>query len=391
MTRPIPVIFNPPFNPIHEGLYIPEELLVGYDLADPASVVRTLDYRCFIYFEQQGRTTVADPYAGMMQAVHDASVARGMNTFLATHLANGRRPVSIMGGHREVRGSSTYRAVAKIAKLLSEHGFLVASGGGPGCMEATHLGALFANADDAEMATAIDRLAAEQAALPKGMDEVLTQDDKSKQWVIDEEKAVGLAKWMEPARLIANERRSLLKIENESLAVPTWHYGHEPFTPLATHVAKYFLNSIREDVLLALASSGIIYSEGRAGTLQEVFQDTAQNYYRKKNIPITSMVFYDTKFWSSPADPVAENPPKVHLPVCDLLYRLFVDGEKMTKLEFDQFIRFTDDPGEVVKIIIDNTPPLENVVQALVGVGMKDFSAEQVAAASVKAMAFTGN
>jgi hypothetical protein len=80
-----------------------------------------------------------------------------------------------------------------------------------------------------------------------------------------------------------------------SLAVPTWHYGHEPLTPLATHVAKYFLNSIREDVLLALATNGIIYAPGRAGTLQEVFQDAAQNYYRGDG-PFSPMIFYDTKF-----------------------------------------------------------------------------------------------
>jgi hypothetical protein len=389
MAQPIPLIANPPFNPVHEGLYSANELLDGYDPANPASVVNTIDYRCFIYFEQQGRTTVSDPYAGSMQAIHDASVVRGMNVFLASHFKQGRRPVAIMGGHREVRGSPTYCAVAKIAKTLSEYGFLVASGGGPGCMEATHLGALFAGGTDAAMDKAINRLAA-VPKLPEGMDKVLTSDAAKKQWFIDDEKAAGLAQWMEPARLIAEERAGSLTIENESLAVPTWHYGHEPFTPLATHVAKYFLNSIREDVLLTLASSGIIYSEGRGGTLQEVFQDAAQIYYRKDS-PITSMIFYDSKFWTAPETPEPEDQRKVHLPVKALLKPLFVDSKNMTQAQFDQFVRISDDTGEVVKLIIDNAPGIGQVIQSFAAIGMPMLTAEELASATVTAQALTSS
>ena len=42
----------------------------------------------------------------------------------------------------------------------------------------------------------------------------------------------------------------------ESLGVPTWVYVDEPTTGFATHIAKYFTNSIREDGLLAIARSG---------------------------------------------------------------------------------------------------------------------------------------
>ena len=41
----------------------------------------------------------------------------------------------------------------------------------------------------------------------------------------------------------------------QSLGVPTWFYGHEPTNLFATHVAKYFANSIREDGLLAIADA----------------------------------------------------------------------------------------------------------------------------------------
>ena len=65
----------------------------------------------------------------------------------------------------------------------------------------------------------------------------------------------------------------------ESVGIPTWLYGHEPATPLATRITKYFDNSIREDGILTLAKGGIIYTPGSAGTLQEIFQDAVQNHY----------------------------------------------------------------------------------------------------------------
>ena len=63
----------------------------------------------------------------------------------------------------------------------------------------------------------------------------------------------------------------------ESLGVPTWVYLHEPTTGFATHIAKYFTNSIRENGLLAIARSGVVYAPGGPGTEQEIVTDTAQN------------------------------------------------------------------------------------------------------------------
>lgn len=380
MLKLIDLIPHPPFNPIHDGLYHADELLSGFSPDNPLSVIETIDYRSYLYFQQKGRTTITDPFAGMMQVLHDASIVQGMNRFLHDHLENGRRPVAIMGGHRELRGSETYRAVAKIAQMLSEHGFVVASGGGPGCMEAAHLGSLFAGQGEQALTDSIARLADEAPALPKNMSSVLIQDKQTRAWFINEEYAKELADWMMPAWRIAQQRKLDLKPQNQSLAVPTWHYGHEPLTPLATHIAKYFLNSIREDVLLALASSGIIYSEGRAGTLQEVFQDASQIYYRETGDPVTSMVFFDSAFWTAPAQPDNE----VHLPVSDLLYQLFVGGGKMTQADFSRYIRKTDSPEEAVEIIIDNAPPVERVISNLVGIGMTDVDIAQVKSALAK-------
>src|SRR5690606_35970761 len=65
----------------------------------------------------------------------------------------------------------------------------------------------------------------------------------------------------------------------ENLAIPTWFYGHEPSNLFASHIAKYFSNSIREDILLAICLHGIVFGPGSAGTTQEIFMDAAQNHY----------------------------------------------------------------------------------------------------------------
>ena len=377
-SRPVDLLASPPFNPVPAKIYTPGELLQGLSQDDPLSMLRTPDYLSYIYFEQQGRTTVRDPYAAMMEAMHDASIVRGMDAFLHGHLANGRRPVAIMGGHREPRGSKTYRAVARMAQRLSEEGFLVASGGGPGCMEASHLGALFATSGTDALTQAVDRLE-RTPTLPDSMKNVLVQDDKTKAWTIDEDNARQLASWMLPAWEIAYERQAHIGTVQQSLAVPTWHYGHEPLTPLATHIAKYFLNSVREDVLLALASSGIVYSEGRGGTLQEVFQHAAQVYYREANEPIRSMIFFDSGFWTVPGTPDA----RVHLPVTELLSNLFVDSKNMTQEQFKRFVSVSDDPDDVVAKIIANAPPVEHVVSALRQIGVPAFDTALLNAAAV--------
>jgi predicted Rossmann-fold nucleotide-binding protein len=83
------------------------------------------------------------------------------------------------------------------------------------------------------------------------------------------------------------------------MGIPTWLYGHEPPSPLATLHAKYFENSIREDGLLAVAKAGVVFAEGSAGTLQEVFQDAAQNHYASVDNTRSPMVFLDIDaFWT---------------------------------------------------------------------------------------------
>ena len=64
----------------------------------------------------------------------------------------------------------------------------------------------------------------------------------------------------------------------------------------ATHVAKYFTNSIREDGLLALARAGVVYAPGGAGTAQEIFTDAAQNTNTLYEVR-SPMVFFERAFY----------------------------------------------------------------------------------------------
>ncbi len=73
-------------------------------------------------------------------------------------------------------------------------------------------------------------------------------------------------------------------------------YGHEPATPFATHIAKFFDNSIREDAVLSVCYGGIVFSPGSAGTLQEIFQDAVQNHYLSLGLA-SPMIFLGTSFW----------------------------------------------------------------------------------------------
>lgn len=342
-----------PFQPIRSDLYSSRDLMAGFDPADAQSLARTPDFRSFVYFVENGRAAPKDPYAGMMQALHDNSILRAMYA----HLGRVGRPVAaIMGGHREERGSATYRQVTRLAQRLTEDGFIMASGGGPGCMEATHLGALLAGRTDAELDQAIASLAA-QAKLPPSYD-VVAPDG-----TVNEARVAEIHKWAVPAFEVLSD----FEVGGgESLAVPTWHYGHEPISPLATQVAKYFLNSIREDVLLALATNGIIFSPGRAGTLQEVFQDAAQNYYATGSEPFAPMIFWDTNFWTNT------------LPVRPLLEALFIRLKPMDPREFDKKILFTDSIDEAVAFLKGARPTPEAATSRLKALGFGQMASSMV-------------
>jgi predicted Rossmann-fold nucleotide-binding protein len=115
-----------------------------------------------------------------------------------------------------------------------------------------------------------------------------------------------------------------------SLGIPTWLYGHEPSTPFATHIAKFFENSVREDNILTLAYGGLIYTPGSAGTMQEIFQEAVQNHYLSFGFA-SPMIFLGKKFWTE------------ELPVYPLLDQLMKSGKYKNLL-----LTLTDDTRVVV-------------------------------------------
>ena len=207
--------------------------------------------------------------------------------------------------------------MARISRALTRRGFLMTSGGGPGAMEATHVGAWFAHFDDAEMSEAIAVLARRPAGAPEG-------------------KEYADPDWLSRAY----EVRARWPIENvkfHSLGIPTWLYGHEPPAAFATQIAKYFANSVREEGLLAIARYGVVFARGSAGTIQEIFQDAAQNHYRSYGVR-SPMVLLGGQFWREEA------------PVWPLLQK--VSAGRI----YDQLLYLEDDESDVIARIVDYDP-----------------------------------
>jgi predicted Rossmann-fold nucleotide-binding protein len=332
-----------PFKPIRGSLYDSRELLAGFDPSRPQSLLQVPDFQIYRYFVRKGRAAPADAAAGMMEALHDNSILEAMLEFLRRH----PRIAAIMGGHDEPRGSPTYRQVVSISRKLAAKGYLMASGGGPGAMEATHLGALLSAASRAEVERVVTRLARRAARLPDSHAVVNSRGVPNRKLVAQ------LHAWVVPAYELLGE---LASGGRPSLGVPTWYYGHEPLTPLATRIAKYFQNSIREDVLLALATNGIIFTRGKAGTLQEVFQSANRNYYLSGSEPFAPMVFFDKTYWTE------------ELPVYSLLRNLFVNHGRGAN--FHRHVLFTDDADEAVDFIVGLKPRPQRLSDRLQALGL---------------------
>lgn len=299
--------FNLPYQPIPQRLYTSSDLFQGYDPAHPDSWARTPDFEIYRHFVVEGRTTPRNPYMGMMQALHDNAISEATTAYI-----DGRRVVAIIGDHKLARDSSAYRKIARLARQLTRDGFLICTGGGPGAMEAGHLGAALAAGSERDVDDALARLSSYPVVpdLGKIVDPI---------GAVDGALVAQACAWFKPSYELA----SSIVSPGESLAIPTWHYGHEPPTPFATHIAKYFQNSIREDGLVAIARHGIVCTEGKAGTIQEIFQDATQNYYRLSG-DFSPMVFLGVEYWTDT------------YPVVAVLQRLFAD-------EFARYILVTDE------------------------------------------------
>lgn len=285
-----PAFTGLPFHPYRSSLYNTDELMDGYRRGEYGSLHDTVDRQIYDYFTERKSAQKAVPVMDALAfRIHDHAIDDALADLLrkpASQSVSGdgelsgqgqRRVVGVMGGHQLQRDEPAFRRVVHIGWQLARAGFVVATGGGPGAMEAANLGAYLSTRDISVVEEAVDHLS----------DEPHYKDDG----YFD----------------VAYDILDAYPDGQESLAIPTWFYGHEPSNLFPSHVAKYFANSIREDGLLAIASHGVIYAPGSAGTIQEVFMDAAQNHYETFGAA-SPMVFLDRMYWTEtkPVYPLVE-------------------------------------------------------------------------------------
>jgi predicted Rossmann-fold nucleotide-binding protein len=250
--RILPPFKGLPYDPFRYQLYTPEELLTK----TAAGV--SLDQAIYCDYIAKGRWS-ADLIEALCRRIHDDGIDDALER-LRDELG-AEKFVAFMGGSSNRRSDPFYKKTAQTARLLTQKGYFVVSGGGPGMMEAANLGAYLAKRTDDDLDAAI--------AILKKADAY----SDTKTWTST-----------------ALEVKAKFPNGCESLGIPTWFYGFEPTNMFASRVAKYFDNSIREGGLVQIGKRAIIFAPGSAGTRQEIFMDAAQNHYGTTG-QYTPMVF----------------------------------------------------------------------------------------------------
>ena len=257
-------------------------LYTARELYDARRYADSLDARVFAWSRLPRHRD-----ASLAMALHDHAIDTALEAWVRH-----RRLVGVMGGHALTRDSQDFAAAARLGHRLGAT-YVVATGGGPGAMEAANLGALLSRED------------------PDRLDEALLVLAR----VPSYQAQVG--PWVDAALEVVGQ----VADPTATLGIPTWHYGHEPSNAFATAIAKYFRNATREAVLLQVCAAGIVFLPGAAGTVQEVFQDACENYYADAS-SLAPMVLVGRTHWTEtvPAWPLLRSlargramEPHVHL------------------------------------------------------------------------------
>jgi predicted Rossmann-fold nucleotide-binding protein len=330
-----------------QGLYTSDELLEGFSPTDRLGFTLTHDFSVFRSFVMNGAAVPGSLAVRRDQAEHDASIGDGLRRFLTAH----KKPlVGVMGGHGVPRNSGAYADIAKLTRHLAKK-YLIVTGGGPGVMEAAHVGVAFSTSPPAAFQQALDRLAL-NPDFP-ALDGLLTDDGSIADGM--NEKLVQARDWLQAAREAKDMAPEDMPV---SLAIPTWLYGAEPTMPFATHYGKYFQNSIREEALISNSRAGIIYGEGGGGTLREIFQDVELNFYAKAPKDFTPMIFFSRdRFWQREAvvenQQVTRNGIKLNTAIPHILKaaRFGIDHDEAKVKACMDKIRFTHEHAVIDRIL----------------------------------------
>lgn len=296
----LPAIPELPFDPYRAALYDYEELAVR---TDPGDATTSTDARIGAWF----RRSTSLLHDALARGIHDATIDAALERFVH---GPDRRVVGVMGGHDVRRDTDLYARTARLGRDLARTGYCVATGGGPGIMEAAQLGAWLSAVSDNTLDAEIARLAEEPAWDEAG----------------------------DAYTAAAVEVRDRCVAGADTLGVPTWVYAHEPTSPFATHIAKYFANSIRENGLLAIARSGVVFAPGGPGTAQELFTDAAQNSYDLVGVR-SPIVFFDREHFTRSAPGLVE-----------------ATVAQASAGGWDGLVCVTDDPEEVVGFVTAHDP-----------------------------------
>lgn len=279
------------------SLYTCENLSKGFDDSDTQSAIRTFSFEQYCLYRPLQEKGATDSKKMQEIALHDAKVSELLLNYLYESKTEIKRIVGVMGGHAEKRSGQTYQDMANLCRELTKKGFIVVTGGGPGMMEAAHIGSYFANCDDASWQEVIKELSSlkdtEVDSVPK--DQIVDTDGKILEGT---EKAISkIHSWYKTAKQIKNKCHAT---PGDSIAISTWEYGQEPVMPFATIYAAYFQNSIRESALVRESRCGVIYGKGGGGTMREIWQDLEENYYTNNRDAFTPMIFFDRdSIWGS--------------------------------------------------------------------------------------------
>lgn len=299
----MPKVYHLPFNPYRGSLYTWQEL----EDQIPNDGTISKDLKIYEYFRRTRYNP--DITDALWQRIHDHAVDDAMRDLIQAHDDGtySHRCIGIMGGHNVARHDPVFLKVARTARILAKAGFFIVTGGGPGIMEAANMGAYFSIHSEKDLEKAINIL----SEASHYMDE----------------------NYQSMARKVLD----IFPEGAESLAIPTWFYGHEPSNFFASFIAKYFSNSIREDTLLAICLYGIIFAPGSAGTTQEIFMDATQNHYGTFSY-VSPMVFLGKEHYIEKTG------------IYPLLHKLS-EGRRYQEMLF-----ISDHPEEILEFIEKNPP-----------------------------------